>query len=79
MGDGEPFYAETLAYIEHLKEAGVKAEVDVYHTDMHAFDMLQDSDISHAAIETFHRRFETALEPYMQEKEKKQTSALHTR
>mgnify|MGYP002869382006 CR=1 FL=1 len=37
VGDGEPFYAETLAYVENLKAAGVEVEADVYHTDMHAF------------------------------------------
>lgn len=37
VGDGEPFYVETLRYIENLKRAGIPAEVDVYHTDIHAF------------------------------------------
>ena len=41
VGDGEPFYRETLTYIENLKKAGIPAEVDVYHCDMHAFDMLK--------------------------------------
>ena len=40
VSDGEPFYAETLAYVRHLQEAGVKASVDVYHGRTHAFDML---------------------------------------
>ena len=62
VGDGEPFYAETLAYVENLKAAGVEAEVDVYHTDMHAFDMLRDDDLSREAIKKFERQFEYALE-----------------
>lgn len=41
--DGEPFYAETLTYVRNLQEAGVEASVDVYHGDVHAFDMLQPS------------------------------------
>ena len=61
VGDGEPFYAETLAYVEGLKAAGVEAEADVYHTDMHAFDMLRDDDLSREAIERFERQFEKAL------------------
>ncbi len=40
VSDGEPFYAETLAYIQNLKDAGIKAEVDKYHGDVHAFDLM---------------------------------------
>lgn len=40
VADGEPFYAETLTYVKNLREAGVDASVDVYHGDVHAFDML---------------------------------------
>lgn len=40
VGDGEPFYRETLDYVENLRKAGVQADVDVYHTNVHAFDML---------------------------------------
>ena len=61
VGDGEPFYCETLAYVEKLKAVGVEAEVDVYHTDMHAFDMLRDDDLSRKAIEKFERQFEKAI------------------
>lgn len=38
--DGEPFFEETIRYVQRLKEAGVPAELDVYHGDVHAFDML---------------------------------------
>jgi len=62
VGEGEPFYAETLRYVEALRAAGVPAEVDVYPTDIHAFDMLYpDDEISRRAIETFDRRFEEML------------------
>ena len=65
VGDGEPFYAETLEYVKNLREAGVEAEVDVYQTNVHAFDMLfPDQEISREAIKTFHRHFEYALEHY---------------
>ena len=64
VGDGEPFYAETLQYVENLKRAGVEAEASVYHTDMHAFDMLRDDDLSREAIGAFNRHFEYALEHY---------------
>ena len=65
VGDGEPFYSETLKYIEDLKAAGVEASVDVYHTDTHAFDMLKDNwDISKEAVRRFNEHFEYALRHY---------------
>ena len=62
VGDGEPFYAETLAYVEKLQAAGVEAKVEVYPTDMHAFDILKDDDMSREAIKKFERQFEHTLE-----------------
>ncbi len=62
VGDGEPFYAETIQYVEKLKLAGVEAEADIYHTDMHAFDMLLDGVLSREAIDKFEQHFEEALE-----------------
>lgn len=38
--DGEPFYSETLTYIDKLKEADIDAKVDIYHGKTHAFDMM---------------------------------------
>ena len=62
VGDGEPFYAETLNYIENLKKAGVEAHCDVYHTDIHAFDMLYPGlDVSMAAAKAFHDNFAAAM------------------
>ncbi len=40
VSDGEPFYRETLDYAAGLRAAGVRAEVDVYPGNVHAFDML---------------------------------------
>ncbi len=37
---GEPFYTETINYVESLKKSGIEAKVDVYEGKMHAFDML---------------------------------------
>ena len=65
VGDGEPFYAETLSYIDALRRCGIPAEVDVYHTDMHAFDMMQPNDpVSLRAAEIFNRRFADAQARY---------------
>ena len=60
--DGEPFYDETLKYVDDLRKAGVKAEVDVYHTNRHAVDMLWPEDeLSRRAIKIFEMYFEEAL------------------
>ena len=62
VGDGEPFYKETLDYVSSLKAAGVDAQVDVYPSDYHAFDMLKpDDELSKRAIRTFNEHFEKAL------------------
>ena len=68
VGDGEPFYVETLRYIENLKYAGIPAEVDVYHTDIHAFDVMQpELEISGIAAEKFNQIFAYAKEHYFAE------------
>lgn len=65
VGDGEPFYCETLTFIDNLRRAGVEAECDVYHTDMHGFDMLDArTEMITLAIERFGRRFEYAAANY---------------
>ena len=38
--DREPFYAETLAYVRNLREAGVEARADVFRGNIHGFDTL---------------------------------------
>ena len=70
VGNGEPFYGETLAFIRKLKEAGIEAKVDVYPSDMHAFDMLDpESEVSRQAIRAFEEAFERALMEIRHEKE----------
>ena len=65
VGDGEPFYRETQTYIENLKKAGTPAEIDVYHCDMHAFDMLQPkSRLAKKAAGVFNRKFDYAMKNY---------------
>ncbi len=62
VGEGEPFYRETLDYVCALKAAGVDAEADVYPTNVHAFDMLRpDDELSREAIRRFSEHFEKAL------------------
>ena len=65
VADGEPVYAEPVRYFGRLRAAGVPAGLDVYHTDMHAFDMMQPHDAqSIAAAEAFEHRFANAQARY---------------
>ena len=62
VGDGEPFYAETVRYFAQLRAAGIPAEMDIYHTDLHAFDMMQPKTaLSQQAAAAFDRHFAWAL------------------
>lgn len=68
VGDGEPFYAETCTYIDNLRKAGVEAHMDVYRSNMHAFDMLKPKlEISKNAASAFNKHFEYAMEHYFAE------------
>ena len=63
VGNREPFYCETVTYIENLRKAGVPARVDVYPTGFHAFDMLLPfCRISRQAIEAFEKQYAYAAE-----------------
>ena len=65
VGNREPFYCETVTYIENLRKAGVPARVDVYPTGFHAFDMLLPfRRISRQAIEAFEKQYVYAAEHY---------------
>ena len=65
VGDREPFYCETLTYVERLRQAGVEANVDVYPTSFHAFDMLTPfRPMSRRAIAAFERRYLYAAEHF---------------
>lgn len=65
VGDREPFYCETLTFVEALRQAGVPAQVDVYPTGLHAFDMLMPwRRISRQAAERFEQAYLYAVEHY---------------
>lgn len=65
VGNKEPFYCETVAYIQALKAADVSAELDVYPSGFHAFDMLLPfRKLSRQAIAAFEARFLYAREHY---------------
>ncbi|MBQ3267040.1 MAG: alpha/beta hydrolase fold domain-containing protein [Atopobiaceae bacterium] len=59
--EGEPFLAETLDYVQRLQYAGIDASCDVYHGDVHAFDMMLPwRDESQLAVHRFLERFDQA-------------------
>ncbi len=61
----EPFFCETLQFIDSLKAAGVEARVDVYDGMYHAFDMSEpDHPVSREAIRRFNEMFAYAKEHY---------------
>ena len=65
VSTGEPFYAETLEYIRRLNDCGIPASVDVYETDMHAFDMMRPKDaLSIEAARRFSESFAYAQTHY---------------
>jgi len=65
VGDIEPFYCETLTYIENLKAAGVEAGVDVYPDWFHAYDMFFPfKAVAKKAIAKFEEQFCYAAEHY---------------
>ncbi len=71
VGDIEPFYRETLDYVEKLKRAGVEADVDVYPDFFHAYDVLVPmARVSREAVSRFEDHFAYALEHYFAPQEK---------
>ena len=65
VGEDEPFYRETLSYIENLKGAGVDAHVDVYPHWFHSFDLFFPFlPKSKKAIQKFEKAYQYAAEHY---------------
>ncbi len=65
VGTAEPFYDETLAFVDNLRKAGVEADIDIYEDMYHAFDMVNPtSEMSKRAIDKFNKKFEYAKENY---------------
>ena len=65
VGDIEPFYCETLTYIENLQKAGIETKVDIYPGCFHAFDMIRPfKQESKDAIAEFERQFCYAVKHY---------------
>ena len=71
VGDIEPFYCETLTYIDNLQKAGIEASVDIYPNCFHAFDMLLPfKKISKQAAQKFEEMYLNACEHYFAEQKR---------
>lgn len=65
VGDIEPFYCETVKYVEDLRKAGVEAKIDVYPNWFHAYDINEaQTDMAKIAIRRFVEAFTEAMEKY---------------
>jgi len=62
VSDLEPFYQETMDYIEKLRKAGVEASVDVFHANSHGFDLLYPfTKNARAAVKAYFTHLEDFL------------------
>ena len=62
VGEIEPFRDETLTYVRCLREAGIRAEADVYPGCFHAFDILMpNKKESREAVARFEEKVAYAI------------------
>lgn len=65
VGDIEPFYDETMAYVAALKNAGVPAKADVYPGCYHSFDVVgANTQIGKQATKKWVEEFKHATKNY---------------
>ena len=68
VGDLEPFYDETVNYMEQLKAAGVSAKYKVFTGCYHAFDIMAGKTTpAKEAVEFLMKNFEYAQNHYFKE------------
>jgi len=68
VGELEPFRDETLAYVDHLREAGVPVDFELYPGCYHAFDSLAPwASVSKKATAFWLSRFRYAVQHHFAE------------
>lgn len=68
VGNIEPFYDETIEYINNLKKAGINAKVDIYEGCFHAFDLYGfNKKVGKEATKKWILEFKYATENYFKE------------
>ena len=66
VGDGEPFYQETIDFTKKAQENGIDAHCDVYHSDTHAFDIYHAlSEEGKMARENFIKNYDYVKNKYL--------------
>lgn len=66
VGDGEPFYQETIDFTKKAQENGIDAHCDVYHSDTHAFDIYHAlSEEGKMARENFIKNYDYVKNRYL--------------
>ena len=66
VGTLEPFYWETVAYVESLKEAGVDVVFQVFDGCFHGFELVMpNADISKQAWRFFYESYESFYDKYV--------------
>ncbi|MBR2806761.1 MAG: alpha/beta hydrolase [Oscillospiraceae bacterium] len=79
VGDIEPFYCETVDYVQHLREAGIRAEADVYPDWFHAYDLFFPAKkVVRDAIARFEEQVQYAIEHDFAPQRQKQRSELNS-
>lgn len=68
VGTCDPFYDETIAYMEHLKSAGVEAEYKIFKGGYHAFEWNSpESMLGKAALQGLKEAYVYAVQHYFAE------------
>ena len=73
VGDIEPFYNETVSYMEKMKSAGIPADYKIYHGAYHGFDVLcwfskPSRDAHRIMLENYRRASETLFKAQPEKK-----------
>lgn len=76
IGTVEPFYDETLQYVENLREAGVDVKIKVFDGCFHAFDLFFYRKAAKEAREFLLQEFMYATENYFAEQKQSLTSEI---
>ncbi len=62
VGDLEPFRDETVAYVEHLRAAGIPVEFEIYPGCYHGFDAVYpDAEVSKRALAFLMQCYQNAI------------------
>jgi acetyl esterase/lipase len=65
VGDIEPFRDETIQYVEHLKQADIPVDFEIYKGCYHGFDIIHPkAEVSKAATNFLMKSFKHAVEHY---------------